>query len=250
LVQAVYGPFCIDVLSKIGVHTGQRVADIGCGTGTMTAWLADQVGPDGKVVAVDTSSEQLAIARQQTSPRENISFIQASAYDTGLPRAYFDIAHCRLMLLHIVDPLSALLEMAALLRPGGTVICFDIDLRTVQSLPPTEAYERYLAVALRTAAARGVDFTIGSRLHTLFDAAGLPNPEIRFHHPVYLHGEEKRLFEYTFSEAAPKRIELGVSTAEEGAEIQALLAAVAADRSIAIAQARMTACWATKRDAT
>jgi hypothetical protein len=63
---------------------------------------------------------------------------------------------------------------------------------------------------------------------------------------VYLKGEEKRLYEHTFAEAAPKRIEKGILTPSEVSEVQALLAAVAADSSIAVAQGRMTACWAKK----
>jgi len=214
----------------------------------LTAWLADQVGASGRVVAVDGSGEQLEIAKRQTAPRTNIEFVQASAYDTRLPRASFDLVHCRLLLLHLTDPLAALRGMVALVRPSGTVICFDIDVTTVQSLPQTEAYTRYVITSMRLGGALGVDFRIGSRLHRLFQDAGLEHPEIQFHYPVYLRGEEKRLFEYTSLEAAPKRIELGISTPEEVAEMRSLFAAVAADEAIAIAQARMTACWAVIND--
>ena len=42
-----------------GLKPGMKVLDIGCGLGTMTAWLAKQVGPDGVVVAIDNNEYQI-----------------------------------------------------------------------------------------------------------------------------------------------------------------------------------------------
>src|SRR5436190_1149938 len=64
LLDRVYGPETRRVLSQIGIPRGGRAADIACGTGTTTAWLAKAVGPDGDVTAVDISVDQLKLATQ------------------------------------------------------------------------------------------------------------------------------------------------------------------------------------------
>src|SRR4051794_32247099 len=69
LVETVYGPFCADVLDEVGLRQGLRVADIGCGAGALSAWVADRVGEAGSVVALDISGEQLEVARAETRPR-------------------------------------------------------------------------------------------------------------------------------------------------------------------------------------
>jgi ubiquinone/menaquinone biosynthesis C-methylase UbiE len=82
------------------------------------------VGPGGEVTAVDVSAEQLSIAESQAKAdgHRNIRFINVTAYDTGLPRNYFDVVHCRMLLCHLASPLDALREMAAIARPGGLII--------------------------------------------------------------------------------------------------------------------------------
>jgi SAM-dependent methyltransferase len=69
-----------------------RAADLGCGVGMVTGLIADLVGPRGHVVGIDTSAAQLAQARAQLHPPGiNISFFEASATETGLPRESFDL---------------------------------------------------------------------------------------------------------------------------------------------------------------
>ena len=73
-----------------------RVADLGCGVGMVTTLLAELVGPDGEVVGVDASGEQIARARELLPPGvSNVRFIEASATDTGLPADSFDLVYCR-----------------------------------------------------------------------------------------------------------------------------------------------------------
>jgi ubiquinone/menaquinone biosynthesis C-methylase UbiE len=120
LLDQVYGPEAERIMDAIGILRGGRIADIGCGTGNTTRWFANRVGPEGQVTAVDVSADQLAIAQSKAEADglANIHFVCAGAYDTGLPRDHFDAVHCRLLLCHLVRPLDALREMAAMARPG------------------------------------------------------------------------------------------------------------------------------------
>src|SRR6516162_9347547 len=92
VLHALYGPGSRRVLLDAGLRRGMRVADLGCGVGMVTASLAELVGPEGYVVGIDASAAQLAQARQRMPPRgTNIRFVEASATDTGLPLALFDL---------------------------------------------------------------------------------------------------------------------------------------------------------------
>jgi hypothetical protein len=91
-----------------------------------------------------------------------------------------------------------------------------------------------------------VDFRLGIRLHRLFRSTGLTNPQVRFDQPVYAAGEEKRIWEYTFLEAAPAMIQAGLVTPAELEELTQELVAVARDETVMVAQARKVQVWARK----
>jgi len=248
LLDQVYGPDAERIMTAIGIPRGGRVADIGCGTGNTARWFANMVGPEGQIAAVDVSADQLAVARSSAEAHglANIHFVRASAYDTGLPRDHFDVVHCRLLLCHLVRPLDALREMAAIARPGGLVICFDLDITGLFSVPATECYVRLQALFASHDRLRGVDGTLGLNLPRLFRQVGLVEPDIAFIHPVYLRGEGKRIAEYSFFEASPHVVRSGLTTDAELKRLAAALAAVAADETIMVAQSRMPAAWARK----
>ena len=88
------------MLLEAGLRRGMRVADFGCGVGLVTALLAELVGPEGHVVGLDASAAQLAQARERMpAGSTNIRFVEASATDSGLPPASFDLVYCRFLLL-------------------------------------------------------------------------------------------------------------------------------------------------------
>jgi SAM-dependent methyltransferase len=248
LVEQVYGLDAIRILSDIGMPRGGRIADVGCGTGNSLSWFAQQVGADGEVVGVDVSAAQLAIAKAnaEAAGHRNIRLVEASIYETGLPRASFDVVHCRFVLCHLNRPMDALRELAALCRPGGLVIVFDVDLLGLFSVPETAAYARVLELMLARNTLRGCDARLGLKLPRMFLEAGLPAPETALIHPIHLRGERKRLWEYSFLEAGAYTVEKGLCTQAELDRLAADLAAVAADETIAVAQAPMPVTWARK----
>jgi SAM-dependent methyltransferase len=246
LLDRVYGPDAKRFLSQIGIPRGGRAADIGCGTGTMTVWLAKAVGSEGEAVGLDISADQTRIAAQRAFAQGagNVRFGEASAYETDLPRASFDIVHCRYLLCHLTRPVDALREMASLLKPGGALACFDADLTSLFSVPPSRAYARVREIFMATGFARGVDYALGLKLPRLFRSCGFAEPEIAFIQPAYFRGEEKRLWEHSFLEAAPAMITAGTTSQDEVTILAAELAQIARDESIFVAQARMPAVWA------
>jgi ubiquinone/menaquinone biosynthesis C-methylase UbiE len=132
------------------------VAEIGCGTGLVVQSMAGAVGKDGSVA--DMSAEQLKVAEANAAAAglENLSFHAASACDTGLARASFDLVYSRFLMCHLTEPVKALAEMGALLTPGGILVCEDHDDGGIFSEPPTRSGPSTSESLTSTTAANGL----------------------------------------------------------------------------------------------
>ena len=243
LLDEVYGASSRAACAAAGLAAGWRVADVGCGVGDMSCWLGERVGPQGGVVAMDVSADQLLHGREQAVRRGlgNVSFVEGSAYEPGLPPGEFDLAFCRFLLCHLQRPADALAQMAALLRPGGTLVAQDMVMTSMFSDPPSRAYSRFAELSVEVGAALGVDYDVGRRLFGMFRDLGLTELSVSVHQPAFATGERKRLWEYTFLEAAPGAAAAGIGTEEEVAELTAEFAAISRDDSALVVQPALLA---------
>ncbi len=108
-------------LERLGLGPGWRCVDVGAGGGDVSVALASVVGRDGRVYAVD--SDPLArdeVAAAAAAHSQVIAITQAGE-DLQLPEPV-DLAFCRFLLLHVVDPTAVLARMAGAVRPGGWVV--------------------------------------------------------------------------------------------------------------------------------
>lgn len=240
ILHKVYGPGTRRALGLAGLQPGMRVADIGCGVGQVTADLADAVGWNGNVVGVDMSGAQLAqaAAHARELGLTNVSWVEASAMDTGLPSSSFDLVYCRFLLLHLEKPEAALREMHRILRPGGVLVCEDGDLTTAGSEPPS-ALDLFADLFAALGPAKGVDYTLGRRLYRMVQAAGFPAPEIAYNQPAIARGEHKRLLELSVAEAASAIVDAGLISAQALQDGLREMQRVAADDTIVAVMPRM-----------
>jgi SAM-dependent methyltransferase len=246
ILHGLYGPGTRRLLLEAGLRRGMRVADVGCGTGMVTALLAELVGPEGHVVGIDASAAQLTQAREsEVTGGTNVRFVQASATDTGLPPESFDLVYCRFLLLHLPEPERALREMQVLLKPGGILVCEDGDLTSSGSEPPS-ALGAFADLFGRLGPKRGVDYTLGRRLFQMVLAAGFPAPEITFNQPVLARGENKRLLELSVAEAGQSFVEAGLITADQLERTLIEMRRLNADGAVPAVMPRMAQVWARK----
>lgn len=116
-------------VSRIGLQPGDRVLEIGCGTGRNLPYLRDAVGEHGRVYGVDFSGGMLARARALVGAKgwDNVHLTQADAFDYAAPEpldgvlfglSYNTMPHHRAVLARALDQLA----------PGGRLVIMDAKL--------------------------------------------------------------------------------------------------------------------------
>ena len=111
------------------LRPGMRLLDVGCGPGTITMDLAELVGPEGRVTALERTDEALDLARAEAERRAvaNVDFVVGDVQDLDVADGSFDVVHAHQVLQHVDDPVRGLREMARVCRAGGTVAARESD---------------------------------------------------------------------------------------------------------------------------
>jgi len=112
-----------------GIQPGERVLDVGCGTGTLALAAAERTGGRGEVVGIDPSAAMIAVAREKAAGRAGVRFEIAAIESLPFADASFDVALSSLMFHHLPRPLqrAGLIELRRVLRPSGRLIIVDMQ---------------------------------------------------------------------------------------------------------------------------
>lgn len=117
-------------LSYAALRPGERVLDVGCGTGVLTRLAADVVGPQGEVVGIDPGPAMIVEARRNARAAGNRAQFRLAAIER-LPFAdrHFDVTLSSFMLHHLPPEVKAqgLREVYRVLKPGGRIVAVDVD---------------------------------------------------------------------------------------------------------------------------
>jgi len=114
-------------IRKAYLHPEMSVADIGAGTGFVSAGLAPLVK---HVHVLDGSASMLDVARKNLARFQNVTFRQADVLSLPLEDSTLDAAFANMVLHHCPRPLAAIREMVRVLRPGGRLVITDMDSHT------------------------------------------------------------------------------------------------------------------------
>jgi SAM-dependent methyltransferase len=108
-------------MDRVGIAPGERVVDVGCGTGQTALQLARRVGPAGAVVGLDISEPMLARARARarSAGAENVTFVAADVQTHRFEPAQADTCFSRFGVMFFADSVAAFGNLRSALRPGG-----------------------------------------------------------------------------------------------------------------------------------
>ncbi len=112
------------LLARLGLTGGESVLEIGCGTGALTAPVAEVIGEGGRLVAVDISEPMLGAARQRVVERglRNVTLSHGDAQVFEFEPAVFDLATSRMGVMFFADPAAAFRNIKGALKPGGRLV--------------------------------------------------------------------------------------------------------------------------------
>jgi SAM-dependent methyltransferase len=167
----LYDPASRRALTSAGIAPGWHCLEVGGGGGGVARWMAERVGAAGSVLCTDIDPRHIA-----PSGLANLHVVRHDIVRDALPESNFDLAHARLVLLHIPERAAVLEKMIAALKPGGWLVIEDFD--TVSVLPDLGANPREVRIetaeALRVYMIRGgVDARFGRTLYGRFTGLGL-----------------------------------------------------------------------------
>jgi SAM-dependent methyltransferase len=223
LLAAVMEPHTAWLLDAVGVATGSRCLDVGCGGGHVTRELARRVGPEGRVIGIDVDQDVISLARVDAQ-REGLTNVFFEVQDAAaLEAGDFDLAYSRFLLSHVQSPASVLASIAAAVRPGGAVVLEDTDFRASFCYPESAAYQRFVQLYRATVSRFGGNADIGPALPALLRSAGVKSIALDVRQPSALTGPTKLMTVVTLERISRAAIGERLATPDE---LDAVLAAL------------------------
>lgn len=115
------------VRERLDLRSGEEVLSVGCGPGFEPVELAEVVGRDGRVRAIDRSEAMLSLAERRCADVPRVSLTRADAADLPLADESVDAAVAVQVYEYVEDLEAALDELRRVLRPGGRAAVYDTD---------------------------------------------------------------------------------------------------------------------------
>ena len=182
LQAEIIAPITRRLIRECGIGPGMNVLEIGCGAGDVSMLLAESVGHNGRVVAIDRAEQAVATGRQRAAEKgyRNITFVLASDETFSSGRNY-DAAFGRYVLIHQSDPVAMLRRAAAEVKSGGIVAFHELTLdarMNFRAFPDALLFQAVCDASAHAFRASVLSPDIGSRLPACFEDAGLREPSV------------------------------------------------------------------------
>src|SRR5437762_10365902 len=123
LIEQMFAPLTSGLIEEARIGIGQKVLDIGGGSGEPSLTISSIVGPTGSVMYTDPAAGMVESAQAEAGRRglTNVQFRQCSANDLPFPDKNFDLAVGRLSAMFFVDPVREMREALRVVRDDGCV---------------------------------------------------------------------------------------------------------------------------------
>lgn len=220
LVPSLFQPWANLLIENNQPWMGNLVLDLACGTGVVTKEIANNVGPNGRIIALDINTAMLDIAKSKCKQWENqITFIEGSCESLEIADNSLDVVVCQQGFQFFPNKQVATLEIYRVLKPGGRVI--------ISTWCPVSECEIFgtICEALETLNENEIsqmmrvpfDFMTQRELQEPFSSAGFSNIEVsKQEMDMHLVGEFDNVLKFAYATPiAPKLKELSVEKREK-----------------------------------
>jgi SAM-dependent methyltransferase len=179
-VPAIFGAWARPVADAAGIKTGDRVLDVGCGTGVLAREALGRVGREGHVVGLDLNEGMLAVAAR-TEPE--VEWRQGDAASLPFADGSFDAVVSQFALMYFPDRAASLRELWRVRAPGGR-----LAVAAWAQIDHAAGYRILVEIAARHCGPEAADvlaapFVLGDQgeLAELFAGSGIPDAEVTLH---------------------------------------------------------------------
>jgi SAM-dependent methyltransferase len=169
LMSELLDPMHRRYIDALGVvKPGARTLEVGCGNGSISAWLAERVSPGGTAIAVDLD---LSLIHARMA---NLELRKADIVAGPVERGTFDLVTARAVLHHVADAQAAIANMVGGLKLGRALLLIEPDFLPVSVAEPPEV-RTFWDGWLTWSRERGIDYYIGRTLAPRLASLGLTN---------------------------------------------------------------------------
>ncbi|MDF2014214.1 methyltransferase domain-containing protein [Priestia megaterium] len=163
---------------------GMTVLDIGCGTGAITRGIAEVVGPNGRVIGIDSNPILIEKARQTHGETPGLTFETGDIYNLTY-KGQFDIVTSARVLIWLSDPLKALQMMKDATKIGGRILVADYNHKKISWKPqPPPSMISFYSAYLKWRSDAGMNNAIADDLAHMFREIGIQNIIVTSQHEV------------------------------------------------------------------
>ena len=218
-IQRSVAGFGDAALAAANARPGEKVVDVGCGTGGTTAELAGAVGEQGYVLGVDIAETLIAAAREQNLP--NATFDVGDATNFPFEAGAFDLVFSRFGVMFFADPVAAFRNLRRALKPDGRLVfvCWRAPVENPWALVPMRAAAPHLPPIERPGPEDPGQYSFGdrARVERILTQAGFGTVSFRPLDQMLSQGKDvpdvlERISEFgplarLFNEATPEQVE-------------------------------------------
>ena len=186
--------------SFLNIRPGQKIVDVGCGTGDFTRFLARLSNGKAKILGIDSNQKSIDAAisdSKKTGLSHTVSYKQGDVYKIPLEDGYADLTCCRTLLMHLTEPSKAVKEMTRITKVGGLVAAVEGGKMQAFYDPDDEEYSRLAVQAFQAWVSgirklEGKEYMIGEKLPGIFQKAGLSEIRAEVQADAWLYSDPRR----------------------------------------------------------
>jgi SAM-dependent methyltransferase len=187
-------------MSALSPKRGERILDIGCGTGQTSVELGEQVGSEGEVLGIDVGAAVLDVATEKAKRCAQVRFVHADAQVFSFCTGMYDAAFSRFGVMFFTEPVAAFINIRRALKAGGRVafVCWrsleENELDTI----PLQAASPYLPPQLADpSSAPPFSFARSEAIYDTLSVSGFEAIEIAAHDEEVGSGDLDSMLELT-----------------------------------------------------